>query len=74
MSEYEGVVRLWKHDTWGFIKSDDVGGHEGIFVHKSALKNVRTLEVGDRVAFRLVSDTINPGKVKAADVVLLPPK
>jgi cold shock CspA family protein len=70
--EYRGNVEQWHDDKWGFIKADDpqVGR---IFVHRSALKNCRTLEVGDRVSFGIVSDLVNPGKVKAADVVLLPP-
>jgi cold shock CspA family protein len=72
--EYRGKVVQWNDEgAWGFIKSSDpkVGR---VFVHKKYLRNATTLEVGDRVTFRVVSDLTRPGRTMATDVVLLPPE
>ncbi len=57
----------WFDETkgFGFITPDD--GSKDCFVHRSAIKNGRSLPEGSRVEFRMVTD--DKGREAAADVV-----
>ena len=57
----------WFDETkgFGFITPDD--GSRDCFVHRSAIKNGRSLSEGSRVEFRMVTD--DKGREAAADVV-----
>ncbi len=57
----------WFDETkgFGFITPDD--GSKDCFVHRSAIKNGRSLSEGSRVEFRRVTD--DKGREAAADVV-----
>ena len=61
-----GAVK-WFDETkgFGFITPDD--GSKDCFVHRSAIKNGRSLSEGSRVEFRMVTD--DKGREAAADVV-----
>ncbi len=61
-----GAVK-WFDETkgFGFITPDD--GSKDCFVHRSAIKNGRSLPEGSRVEFRMVTD--DKGREAAADVV-----
>ena len=61
-----GAVK-WFDETkgFGFITPDD--GSKDCFVHRSAIKNGRSLSEGSRVEFRVVTD--DKGREAAADVV-----
>ncbi len=65
-SAAEGEVK-WFDETkgFGFITPDD--GSKDCFVHRSAIKNGRSLSEGSRVEFRRVTD--DKGREAAADVV-----
>ena len=62
----KGAVK-WFDETkgFGFITPDD--GSKDCFVHRSAIKNGRSLSEGSRVEFRMVTD--DKGREAAADVV-----
>ncbi len=62
----KGAVK-WFDETkgFGFITPDD--GSKDCFVHRSAIKNDRSLSEGSRVEFRVVTD--DKGREAAADVV-----
>ena len=57
----------WFDETkgFGFITPDD--GSKDCFVHRSSIKNGRSLSEGSRVEFRVVTD--DKGREAAADVV-----
>ncbi len=61
-----GAVK-WFDETkgFGFITPDD--GSKDCFVHRSAIKNGRSLSEGSKVEFRMVTD--DKGREAAADVV-----
>ena len=65
-SSTAGEVK-WFDETkgFGFITPDD--GGKDCFVHRSAIKNGRSLSEGSRVEFRMVID--DKGREAAADVV-----
>jgi CspA family cold shock protein len=63
---FEGVVKWFNHDRgFGFIRQEE---GPDVFVHHSALVDLRSLEVGDRVEF-----SVEQGEkgLRATQVVLL---
>jgi CspA family cold shock protein len=66
--DFKGHIRFWNGTSYGFIRPDE--GDTDIFVHISDFPQGHTIQVGDRVTYRVAADRKRPTRTHAVDVRL----